>query len=328
MSSFIPLLLAGALLSPVALADTQSTPSESSDFPVTVKDDRNKTVMFDRKPESVASVSVFGADLLWALDQQATGISTLNHRASAYLGEQVESMTDLGEIHETNLEQLTTLNPDLIIGLRQYTEPFAEKFEEIGQFLAFDLVTSEDSDQAIVTVATAMGQQNRGKQLNQRFEALKQAYQQKTQGQPAQKAVLIWQWADTLYGFYDHYLTTDLMAALNIRNAMGRSPTPALKKPDSSVLTMEKLLRMNPDIILTFTGHDNPVSQHPVWRQLKAVRQQRIYRVNDQYVMPHGPNARQMVLKEMAHLFYPALFPVPEGIPDKARAKAMTFVDQ
>ena len=107
-------------------------PAFCGDFPVTVVDDRNKSVVFEKPPALVASVSVFGADLLHALGKKATGLSTLNHKQSAFLGDHVDGMVDLGEVHETNMELLTVLDPDLIIGMRNYTEPFADKFEEIG----------------------------------------------------------------------------------------------------------------------------------------------------------------------------------------------------
>lgn len=308
------------------LASLITLSSAMADYPVTVKDDRGKSITFEKQPQSVASISVFGADLMWALDQQATGLSTLNHRQSAYLGDQVSQMKDLGEVHETDMERLTELNPDLIIGLRQYTEPFASKFEEIGQFLAFDLVTQEDSEQAIMTVTRALDQAQQGQALNQNFQALKEEFKQKAPGEVS--AILIWHWADTLYAFYNHYLSTDIMQSLKVENAMGRSPTPALKKPDSSVLSMERLLRLNPDVILSFTGDEAPISYHPVWQRLKAVQNKRVYRINDQYVMPHGPVAREMVLREMAHLFYPDQFPAPDNIPDAARAKPLTFSER
>ncbi len=322
MAGLVFTLAVGCLTLKQAVAtDTTSTTDQ---FPVSVQDDRQVTVIFDNAPQSVASISVFGADLISALGQQATGLSTLNHRQSAYLGDQTKKMMDLGEVHETDMERLTELNPDLIIGLRQYTEPFANKFEEIGHFMAFDLTTYQDSDQAIQKVSQAMGLNSKGQTLNQEFSDQLAQYEQQAPGKVS--AILIWHWADTLYAFYDHYLTTDIMARLKVKNVMGATPTPALKKPDSTVLSMEKLLRLNPDVILSFTGDDRPISYHPVWQKLKAVQNKRVYRINDQYVMPHGPIARDMVLREMAHLFYPQVFDKTSDIPAAAQAKALTFL--
>ena len=55
--------------------------------------------------------------------------------------------------------------------------------------------------------------------------------------------------ADTIYAFYDHHITTHIMRELRGDYTMGPTPTPELKKPDATVLSMEKLLTLNPDVI-------------------------------------------------------------------------------
>lgn len=299
------------------------TDSMAATFPVTVTDDRAKDVTIDSKPQTVASISVFGADVLSKLGKPAAGLSTLNHQQSAFLGDQTANMVDLGEVHETNLEVLTELNPDLIVGLRQYTEPFAPKFEEIGHFLAFDLVTLEDSNRAIAQLGAALGETETSAQLNTDFERLLNEFNQRAPG--GVNAVILWHWADIPYGFYDHYLTTQILTALKVNNLVGASPTPSLKKPDSTVISMEALYAMNPDVIISFKGERGDFAYHPVWERLAAVKNQKAFRVNDQYVMPHGPIAREMVLREMAHLFYPEVFAKPTDIPQKAQATQMVF---
>ncbi len=164
----------------------------SNTFPVTVTDDRNKHVIFEKKPNSVASVSVFGADLLAALGKKATGLSTLNHKQSAFLGKQTQRALDLGEVHETNMELLTKLDPDLTIGIRTYTEPFEKKFEEIGKFLAYDLVTYEDSIRAIESAGTALGEQANAIKLNENFAARLHTYKEKASGNLT--VVMLWHW--------------------------------------------------------------------------------------------------------------------------------------
>ncbi|MDF5906520.1 hypothetical protein P4132_04890 [Pseudomonas aeruginosa] len=59
------------------------------------------------------------------------------------MGDAAAKAVNLGEVHQTNLEVLAKLSPDLTIGLRTYTEPFAKKIEETGAFSAFDLIHVE-----------------------------------------------------------------------------------------------------------------------------------------------------------------------------------------
>lgn len=290
-----------------------------------MKDDRNKLVTINSAPNKVASVSVFGADLLYALGMQAAGISTLNHQMSPYLGEQTKHMVDLGEIHETNLEVLTALKPDLTIGLRTYTEPFASKFEEIGHFLAYDLVTKADSDRAIISATKALGKSTQGVELNRVFNA--QLTRFASQPLKPQSVVFLWHWSDVPYAFFDHHFTVAMMAALKAKNSVGSSPQPNLKKFDSAPISMESLLQLNPDVIISFKGEPGPFNSHPVWKQLKAVQNGRAYRVADHYVMPHGPIARSLILQELAHLFHPDKFAPPSTLAKEAQATQMQFVN-
>ena len=231
-------------------------------------------------------------------------------------------MADLGEIHETNLELLTQLKPDLTIGIRTYTEPFENKFEEIGKFLAYDMVSYEDSVNAINSAATAMGEAEKAALLNADFATALENYGNKAPG--GLSVVFLWHWADTPYAFYDHHLTLTIMSRLKVKNLIGPNPKANINV-DSSPISMEKLLQLNPDVIISFKGDDGPIQNHPVWSQLTAVKNGRAYRVNDQYIMSHGPIARKMVLRELAYIFYPEVFPKPEDIPSAAQAKATTF---
>ncbi|CZF82421.1 Putative ABC transporter substrate-binding lipoprotein YhfQ precursor [Grimontia marina] len=309
------LVLATLILSPGISANDA--------FPVTVTDDRGKPVTVSTSPSSVASVSAFGADTLKALGQNATGISTLQHRKSVFLGEQVHTAVDLGEVHEPDMERLTQLKPDLIVGLQQYAEPFSGQFEKIAPLLTFDLVTLEDSNRSISALADAVGKHKQGIDINDEFDRKLNEYRAQAPG--GVSVVFLWHWADTIYVFYDHHIATHIMTSLKAEYSMGPSPTPELKKPDATVLSMEQLLTLNPDVIISFTGDDKPVSFHPVWKRLKAVKTSRAYRVSDQYVMTHGPIARDMVLRELAHLFYPETFREPIDIPAEARAKPLVI---
>jgi iron complex transport system substrate-binding protein len=297
--------------------------THAAKYPVTVIDDRNKEVVFDTQPKTVASISVFGADLMAALGERAAGLSTLNHKQSAFLGEELQYIEDLGEVHETNMELLTKIDPDLTIGIRTYTEPFEKKFEEIGKFLAFDMVTYKDSIRAIETVGTVLGKRQSALQLNAKFADQLSEFKEKAPG--GLSVVMLWHWGNVQYAFFDHHLTVEIMRTLGITNSFGESPNKNIKKMDSAPLSMEALLKLDPDIIISFKGEDGPVLNHPVWSRLSATINGRVYRIGDQYVMPHGPIARDMVLREVAYLFYPEYFPQPTDIPENARATQTTF---
>ncbi|MDQ7727783.1 ABC transporter substrate-binding protein [Halomonas sp. SpR8] len=292
------------------------------DFPLTIVDDRNKSVEIAQLPRTVASISSFGADVLVSLGRQVDGLSILGGQQSDFLGGAAVDAVNLGEVHQTNLEVLAQLSPDLTIGLRTYTEPFEQKIEEAGAFLAFDLITLEDSLRSVERATLALGAESQGSELNERFLNDLERHAERAPG--GISAVFLWHWGDVPYAFYSHHLTGHIMTQLGATNIQGNPPR-GMAPADSSAISMETLLRLNPDVILSFKADDGPFVSHPAWPRLKAVRNNRAWRVGDQYVMPHGPLARQMVLKEMAYLLYPDHFPAPKDIPEPAQARAMNF---
>lgn len=294
----------------------------ADDFPLTVIDDRGEAVEIQQEPQTVASISSFGADVLAALGKPVAGLSVLGGRRSDFLGHMADTAVNLGEVHQTNLEILHQLDPDLVIGLRTYTEPFAEQIEQASPFLAVDLITLEDSLQSVERTTKALGAEREGQELNERFLAELEQYSQQAPGNIS--AVFLWHWGDVPYAFYNHHLTTHIMNRLGATNIQGDPPI-GMEASDSVVITLESLLQQNPDVILSFKADDSEFTTHPGWMRLKAVQNGRAWRVGDQYVMSHGPLARRMVLQEMAHLLYPETFPLPEGIPEAARTTPMKF---
>lgn len=303
-------------------AGSQVTGSPVTGYPITVTDDRPAETTLTAIPQRVAAISIFGADLVTRLaaengkGSEVVALSTRNHALPAYLAPQLSDVADLGSAHETSLERLTTAKPDLTIGIRLYTQTVAHKIEETSPFLAFDLNSWQDSDSAIAVASKALNREVRGEQLNRNFR--RQVEQLAAQAPGGQRALFLWIWADTPMAYYsDSHLTPELMTALKADNLMGSDPDGR----KAHVLPMEQLYQLNPDVILLFQGDSGPLPFHPVWPQLNAWKNKRIWRVSDQYVEPHGPIARELVLQEMAHLLYPDRFDAPTNLPEAARAR-------
>ncbi|RIU54812.1 ABC transporter substrate-binding protein, partial [Klebsiella pneumoniae] len=108
-------------------------------------------------------------------------------------------------------------------------------------------------------------------------------------------AVFLWHWGNAPYAYYSNHLMTQVMERLGATNVQGEPPK-GMESADSSVITMETLLRLNPDVIISFKGDAGPFTKHPAWNRLKAVQSGRAWRVSDQYIMSHGPIARRQVL--------------------------------
>jgi iron complex transport system substrate-binding protein len=75
-------------------------------------------------------------------------------------------------------------------------------------------------------------------------------------------------------------------------------------------LSLETMLENDPEVIFVYdSGPNRPHENNPIWQQLSAVKNGRVYYVGDQWVETNGPIAREIVLREAAHYLYPETFP-------------------
>lgn len=297
-----------------------------ADYPITLIDDRGAAVTVDQSPENIASLGLFASDVLKALGHKAVGATTYNGVQPLYLGADIEGMANFGDVSQPNIELMTEVNTDFVIGLRRYSEPYADDFAKMGPFLAFDLDTYQDSIHAITTVSTALGEAEKGREINAAFDKLVRTYNAETANaaESGPSAAFIWWWQDTMYIYYDHVLPGSFFGTLNATNAFGSNPTPMLKENFGRPITNEELLALNPDVLVVYKPGKNEYPNNPALQRLDAVKNNRAWHVGYQYSQPSGPIARELVLKELAYLLYPTQFEKPD-LPAGVAAEPMSF---
>lgn len=308
--------LCAALAATPALADTP--------YPVTVTDGRGETVTLETAPENVAALWVGAADLMVALDRPVRGVTTYEGATPLYLGEAMAEAIDLGDITAPNLELMATSDIDLTIGMTRYNAPYAEQIEGFSQFLTYEGFDLETSLAAMEDLGEALGAQEATRAMNADFEALMaEMATQAPQDQP-QSVLFIWSFQQTLFGYHEEVLVAEMIAGLGASNPLGPMPEGATADNAFVVLETEDLLNLDPDVIMMFVSHGGAVPMNPAYERLSAYQSGRIWSVGYQYSQPSGPIARELVLREAAHLIWPDTFPTPEMV-EAARAVPLDF---
>lgn len=319
-----------------ALAETSSEVDRSAPAASdSLRDDRG-TPIEAMSVERVAAISTFAADTLVALGVAPVGASTFGSEPLPhYLSDPLDGSLDdpldgspdnplkgsldnpldgtrsLGQRASTNLELLTELDPELIIGIHRYTEPHARQLEAIAPFYAFDVVSLEDSRRAVTGIATVVGKPAEGEAMNQAFDA--HLAELGTQAPGGVSAVLLAGAGEAPFAYYDHFLTATLLEHLKAINAAGPSPTPERTIPFGYTINLEQLLALDPDVIFLFsTGSERAFANNPVWPYLDAVKNGRVYEVGPHWKEGGGPIARRLILDEMAWRLYPETFERPK----------------
>lgn len=292
-------------------------------FPLQVSDDRDGSFVIEQQPDRVIALANFAADLMVALGKEPLGITTYEGKRPVYLGNSVDNAVDLGDITAPNLEMMATLKPDLTVGMLRYNGPYEKQITAMGHFLAYHTADVDKSLQVVTDLGEALGHGAEAKALNQRFEKMRAEYAAKTQGK-SPSYLFLWHFHDTFYAYQDNLMSTQLLSDLGARNLVGRNDSVDLAENAFKILDPEQVLALNPDYLLVFSSHGGPVKANPVYQRLKAIKNGNAYSVGYQYSQPSGPIAREMVVREGAHLLFPALFEAPD-IPDAARATPLTF---
>ncbi len=295
----------------------------AGDYPVTLKDGRGKDVTLSQKPEKVAALWVAAADLLVALGRPVAGITTYEGERPVYLGKGLDNAKDLGDITAPNLEMIATTDLDLTIGMTRYNAVYADEIEKSGPLLTYDAEDIDASLKAVAKLGRALGAAEQADKMNADFLALRKDYAAKAP-KKAKSVLFIWSYQDTLYGYQDNIMTAQLVGTVGTVNPLGRNED--AESPDAAFVSLEaeQLLALDPDVILMFVSHGGAVKFSPVYERLKAYKNNKIYSVGYQYSQPSGPIARELVVREAAHLIYPDIFEKP-FMPDAARAKPIQF---
>lgn len=172
-------LLAGCASSNSA-QDTGTTDSDNENFPVTIDHVFGSTEITE-EPERIVALGVTDADIVLALGEVPvgnTGYVFFENGLGPWTDELVKDaeLTRIESDSEPNLEQIASLDPDLIIGV---SAGFDEKVYE--QLSAIAPVVARPSDSAAYTVpreeatnivAKSMGKAEQGEELNAQVEEM------------------------------------------------------------------------------------------------------------------------------------------------------------
>ncbi|WP_421781892.1 ABC transporter substrate-binding protein [Kiloniella litopenaei] len=279
--------------------------------PLAILDDRGEVVTVKEPAKKIASVSLFGADLASVLGLEVVATSYLSKDSlPPFLADDLKNAAQLGSRSAPNMEVLAKAKPDLIVAIRRYTEGFADEYEAIAPYLALHTESYADSNSAIVMASHLMGVKEKGQALNSQFEEDIYNFEEKIPEGPRKSYLFLWGSGEAPWAYYDDYHTVAILNSLGMTNPIGSNPTPHDRNNFAYQMNLEEMLEIDPEYIIVFDrGPDEPFLTNPIWDELKAVKNKKVFFVGDHWMASHGPLARQNVLHEAAHMIYPDLFP-------------------
>lgn len=292
---------------------------------LTIMDDRGEPVTVAQSAERVAAVSLFGADLAISLGVTPVATTYLTKdTVPAFLAPELTEVPKLGSRGAPNLEVLAQQEPDLIVALRRYSEGYADDFNAIAPYQAVHTESFADSLDAVAKASYLMGRKEDGVDLNEQFLDDIHTFNEKIADDMRGKTFLfLWGSGTAPWAYYDDYATVAFLNALGLRNPIGSNPLPHDRNNFAYEMNLEQMLAIDPDYLVVFDrGPDQPFLSNPIWSELKAVKSDNVFFVGDHWMASHGPIARQLILREAAHMFYPDLFEATDATAVKEHVTA------
>ena len=215
-----------------------------------------------------------------ALGIKPVGATTLGDGDfPSYLRNQTEEITKLGINGQPSLEKILFLKPDLILGW-SWNEQIYDKLSKIAPTVfAEGAITWKDW---LRTFAEALGKTPEAEKLlsnyNQRVEMFRE--QMGDRFSQIQVSVVNF-WADQVRIYMKHSFSGLIL------NDIGMSrPSAQNKDKNSESLSLELIPKMQGDAIFLVLeeGKESKLTQftnHPLWFQLNAVKQGKVYQVNN-----------------------------------------------
>ena len=286
-------------------------------FPAEVQDARGVRCVLPAWPERIVSLSPQNTELVFAVGagEQVVGVTSYcNYPTEA------ADRTIVGGFasNSINLELILTLQPDLIVAGRAIHAPVVKRLEELGiPVICLEADQLEDLFHDLRLLGRATGHVERAEQVVRDLQAKVEQVSQVVHPIPEseRRTVFYEVWDDPLGAAGPNSFIGRMIAICGGQNMID---DPEARYP---LISHELVLTLDPDVILIPTAHANEfhledVVQRPGWRQLRAVKERRVYRLDGDLVSRFTPRFFD-ALPQIAQLIYPEHFPSDQPAPSK-----------
>ncbi|WP_294746491.1 Fe(3+) dicitrate ABC transporter substrate-binding protein [uncultured Exiguobacterium sp.] len=289
------------VLSSLMLAACSSQAEQSNEKTRTITHEAGKTKV-PEKPKKVVALEFSFVDALDELGITPVGIAQENKTdVSGLLGKDI-SFTEVGTRQQPNLEVISSLQPDLIIGDFNRHKGIYKQLQEIAPTIILKSrnATYEENIDSFKTIAKAVG---KTKQMDDRLalheERLKAA-KKKVDPKDDRKVMVGVFRADSLTAHGETSFDGELLEKIGIENAVTKTAEPTV------TITLEQMVKWDPDVIFMAEADPKLLKEwkdNPLWNQITAVKNGEVYEVNrDLWTRYRGLDAAEQIVDEAIQL--------------------------
>jgi iron complex transport system substrate-binding protein len=257
-----------AILGVAAIASRGSSPKPAPQPAAFARDDYGDTIRVAPPAQRIVSLSPVTTELLFAL---GAGPRVVGRTHWDLYPDAAQAVPDLGNGMEPNIEAILGVHPDLvIIYAGQSNRAAAVQLRKAGiNTLSIRDDHISDFRRTVELVARATGDTIAGKSVADSVERSIGAVSARPR--PAKPVTVFYHvWDSPILTLGHGSYVDELLTIAGAKNVFGDLPDP------SPQVTLEEIVRRNPDFILAGPVSAKKMSESPLWRAVPAVRAGRI----------------------------------------------------
>ncbi len=265
-----------------------------------IRDDFGDTLVFARAPQRIVSLNPATTELFFALG--AGGRLVGRTRYDLYPAAAL-AVPDLGNGMRPNLEVVLGARPDLVVlYASNENRDAASRLRAAGvPTLTLRIDSIAQFRRAVVTLGRVLGDTMAARTLVDSVDRTLARVRTATQG--AVRPATFWKaWDSPVIAIGGGSFLTELVDIAGGRNIYGDDPRPSLD------VTIEDVVRRDPDIVLAGPESAARMRAAPAWRALRAVREGRVLIVDTTLVGRPGVRLGEAAVS-LARLLHPGSLP-------------------
>ncbi|NET10573.1 MAG: iron-siderophore ABC transporter substrate-binding protein [Symploca sp. SIO2B6] len=257
-------------------------------------------------PSRIVVFDYFTVEALMALGAQPIAAPRMIIDNLLHLPPSDHDITDIGNPREPSIEKIATLQPDLILTTKSFTDADTHSLlSQIAPTVVFDVEGYTEWKLVTRLCAEVLGKEAEAEQLKADYEAKLQVFRTQLSGNTSQVQV-------SVTSFYDDRISTfgkDTFVGTILEDA-GLSRPPNQVEESSTQISLELLSDIDGDVLFVMKPQgqteiaDNvrqaleEMKANPLWTQLKAVQTKQVHEV-DAYWFGMGYIAANLVLDDL-----------------------------
>ncbi|MFJ7726870.1 ABC transporter substrate-binding protein [Neobacillus sp. NPDC097160] len=280
---------------------------EETSYPFTFKDATDVEITINKKPERIVSLLPSNTEIAFALGlgDEIIGVSDYDTYPK-----EVEGKERVGG-QEFNVEKILSLKPDLVLADSTMIGAAGGRIDQLRDAgITVAVIPASDSFaevyDTIRLIAQATGTKEKADAIINQMRTKVAEIVAKVSHIQEKEQPIVWLEIDpTLWTAGKGTFMNEMIEMLHAKNVAG-------DMDGWLQLTEEKVIPLNPEVIITTYGYyiDNPAEQvyiRTAWKDVTAVKEKRVYDVNSEIVNRPGPRLAEG-LEEFAKAIYPEIY--------------------